>query len=152
MPQALEFIWSRFEDLTTLEFHDIIQARESVFVVEQECAYQEVDGSDVYAWHLRVKQEGALVAYARVFGPGIKYEESSIGRVMTALEHRGKRLGHPLMQEAIRFIEEHFPDTDIKIGAQARLQAFYESLGFVRSSEPYDEDGIMHIEMLKSSH
>lgn len=150
MPQTLDFIWSRFEDLTTLEFHDIIQARESVFVVEQECAYPEVDGADIHAWHLRVQQAGTLVAYARIFGPGIKYEEASIGRVMTLLEHRGKRLGHPLMQEAIRFTEEQFPGAGIKIGAQARLQAFYESLGFARSSEPYDEDGIMHIEMLKT--
>ncbi len=151
MSMALNFTWVRFEDLSALELHDIIRARESVFVVEQACAYQEVDGADVHAWHLRVQHEDELVAYARVFSPGIKYQQASIGRVMTLPEHRGKGFGHPLMQEAIRFTEAYFPGTGIKIGAQARLQAFYESLGFVRTSEPYDEDGILHIEMLKST-
>lgn len=145
----LAYQWDRIESLTAEEFHHIIQAREAVFVVEQQCAYQETDGMDLHAWHLRVRMHGELVAYLRVVDPGVKYAEPSIGRVMTVATHRKLKLGRALMQEGIRFTQTLHPEKAIKIGAQQHLQGFYASLGFEAVSEPYDEDGIMHVDMLR---
>lgn len=146
----LEFKWSRLESLTSLELYEIIKARESVFVVEQNCPYQETDDLDPHAWHLSALVNGELAAYARVVEPGIKNSQPSIGRVMTLKKFRGVGIGRVLMEEAIKFTEQAYPENDIKILAQVYLQKFYESLGFHASSEPYDEDGIPHIDMIKS--
>jgi ElaA protein len=145
----LEFKWSRLESFTALELYEIIKARESVFVVEQQCPYQETDDLDPYAWHLSVLVNGELAAYARVVDPGIKNSQPSIGRVMTLKKFRGLGIGRALMEEAIKFTELTFPENDIKISAQVYLKKFYESLGFRASGEPYDEDGILHIDMIK---
>ncbi|WP_430459910.1 GNAT family N-acetyltransferase [Thalassolituus sp. LLYu03] len=145
----LDFKWSRIEDLSTLELFAIIKARESVFIVEQQCPYQETDDMDLHAWHLEVSVDNQLAAYARVVDPGIKYEQPSIGRVMTISEFRKLKIGRSLMTEAIRFTEEKHPQMGIKIGAQVYLQKFYESFGFTAVTEPYDEDGIPHIDMIK---
>lgn len=145
----LEFKWSRLASLTALELYQIIKARESVFVVEQYCPYQETDDLEPHAWHLSVMVNGELAAYARVVEAGIKDRLPSIGRVMTIKTFRGRGIGRALMEEAIRFTEHQFSNTDIKISAQVYLQKFYESLGFHISSEPYDEDGIPHIDMVK---
>lgn len=144
-----EFKWSRLEDLSVLEFFGIVKAREAVFVVEQKCPYQEVDDMDLSAWHLSAVVDGELAAYVRVVDPGVKYQQPSIGRVMTVAHFRNLKLGRSLMSEAIRFTEEHYPDMGIKIGAQVYLQRFYESLGFVAASEAYEEDGIPHLDMIK---
>lgn len=145
----LTFHWQRLEDLSVLEFYHLIAAREAVFVVEQNCPYQETDAMDLQAWHLRVMHNDELVACARVVDPGVKYPQPSIGRVMTVETFRQHKIGRALMQEAIRFTEQTFPAMGIKIGAQVYLQAFYESLGFASVGEPYDEDGIMHMDMIK---
>ncbi|NVJ53821.1 MAG: GNAT family N-acetyltransferase [Campylobacteraceae bacterium] len=145
----LDFKWSRLESLTALELFNIIKARESVFVVEQQCPYQETDDMDLHSWHLIVSIENELVAYVRVVDPKIKYEQPSIGRVLTLEKFRNLKIGRSLMNEAIRFTEEQFPNMGIKIGAQVYLQNFYESLGFEAASEIYDEDGIPHIDMIK---
>jgi len=145
----LDFKWSRIENLSALELFTIIKARESVFVVEQQCPYQETDDMDLYSWHLAASINNQLAAYVRVVDPGIKYEQPSIGRVMTISEFRNLKIGRSLMNEAIRFTEEQYPQMGIKIGAQVYLQKFYESLGFEAVSEPYDEDGIPHIDMMK---
>ena len=150
MPMQLQFKWTRFDALSALEVYALIQARESVFVVEQKCPYQEADGLDLQAWHLTARVGGALAACARVVDPGLKYVQPSIGRVMTMQDFRAHGLGRSLMQEAIRFTHQAFPGQGIKIGAQARLQAFYASLGFVRDGQPYDEDGMAHIDMTKA--
>jgi len=147
----LEFKWSRLEFFAALELYQIIMARESVFVVEQHCPYQETDELDLYAWHLSALVNGELAAYARVVDPGINNSQPSIGRVMTLKKFRGQKIGRALMEEAINFTERKYPGNDIKISAQVYLQKFYESLGFHSSGEPYDEDGIPHIEMIKSS-
>ncbi|MFG6667040.1 GNAT family N-acetyltransferase [Halomonas sp. HNIBRBA4712] len=147
---SLKFDWSRFDQLDLHTFHEIVRAREAVFVVEQACAYQEVDGLDPLAWHLRATVEGKLAAYVRVIGPGDKFAEPSVGRVMTVSTYRGRAFGRTLMVEAIRFTEERYPGHGIRIGAQAHLEGFYASLGFETVSEPFDEDGIPHIEMVKS--
>ena len=145
----LDFKWSRIEDLSTLELFAIIKARESVFIVEQQCPYQETDDMDLHCWHLEVSVDNQLAAYARVVDPGIKYEQPSIGRVMTISEFRKLKIGRSLMTEAIRFTEDKYPQTGIKIGAQVYLQKFYESFGFTAVTEPYDEDGIPHIDMIR---
>ncbi|WP_417551102.1 GNAT family N-acetyltransferase [Methylophaga sp.] len=145
----LKFKWSRLESFTALELYQIIKARESVFVVEQNCPYQETDDLDPHAWHLSALVNGELAAYARVVEAGIKDRLPSIGRVMTVKTFRGREIGRALMEEAIRFTEHQFPNADIKISAQVYLQKFYESLGFRVFSEPYDEDGIPHIDMIK---
>lgn len=146
----LQFTWSRLTDLTTLELFHIIKAREAVFVVEQACPYQETDDMDLQAWHLQVTQAEKLVAYVRVVDPGVKYAQPSIGRVFTVAESRGLRIGRQLMEQAIAFTEQSYPNMGIKIGGQVYLQAFYESLGFVAHGAPYDEDGILHIDMVKA--
>lgn len=145
----LTFHWQRLEALSVLEFYHLIAAREAVFVVEQNCPYQETDAMDLQAWHLRVMHKNELIACARVVDPGVKYPQPSIGRVMTVKSYRQHKIGRALMQEAIRFTEQTFPAMGIKIGAQVYLRAFYESLGFTGVGEAYDEDGIMHMDMIK---
>jgi ElaA protein len=150
---------ARFEDLTAREIHDLFQARASVFVVEQNCAFQDLDGVDPECWHLlghlpsprpSPKGEGELVAYCRLVPPGVKYAEPSIGRVVTTQAARRTGLGRTLMREALARAGELWPGRAIRIGAQQRLERFYEDFGFVTSSAPYDEDGIPHIEMLRA--
>ncbi len=148
---ALEFNWSRLESYTALELYQIIRAREAVFVVEQNCPYQETDELDPHAWHLSAFVNGELAAYARVVDPEVNNNQPSIGRVMTLKKFRGQNIGRSLMEEAIRFTEQKYPGKDIKISAQVYLQKFYESLGFHAESEPYDEDGLPHMGMIKSA-
>lgn len=145
----LNYQWNRLEALTALELYEVVRARESIFVVEQQCAYQECDGVDPQSWHLRVTVDGELAAYARVVDPGIKYTEPSIGRVIALPKFRNLQIGRALVAEAIAFTELHFPGQGIRIGAQARLEKFYASLGFHTVSDVYDDDGIDHIDMLK---
>lgn len=146
----LKFKWSRLEAFTALELYEIIKAREAVFVVEQNCPYQETDELDLHAWHLTALVNGEFAAYARVVDPGLKNSQPSIGRVMTLKKFRGQKIGRALMEEAIKFAEQKYPGKGIKISAQVYLQKFYASLGFNVFGESYDEDGIPHIDMIKS--
>lgn len=145
----LTFRWARLESLTAAELYALIQARESVFVVEQQCAYQEADGLDLHAWHLTVLAQGELAACARVIEPGRKYEEPSIGRVMTLGRFRSLQIGRALVAQAVAFTEDRFPGQGIRIGAQAHLQKFYGAFGFEPVGDTYDEDGILHIDMVR---
>jgi ElaA protein len=141
-----------FDALTVAELYAVLRLRSEVFVVEQNCVFLDMDNSDAQAMHLIGRaggDQGELVAYARCFGSGVKYAEASIGRVVTAPQARAGGLGHVLMREAVRAVQAHWGPQPIRIGAQARLQAFYEQHGFVREGEPYIEDGIPHIEMLR---
>lgn len=151
--QAIVWQWSAFDKLSLNELYTIMHVRQMVFVVEQACPYLDADGYDECAWHLLgwVEQGGTkiLAAYARIYPPGIKYAEASIGRVVTHPSMRRKGMGEALMREALRRIETLAPGADVRIGAQAYLERFYEKSGFQRVSEPYDEDGIIHIEMLR---
>lgn len=142
---------ARFESLGPRDLHDILQARAAVFVVEQDCAFQDVDGADPDAWHLVAREDGRVAAYARLLPAGAKFPEPSIGRVMTAMTHRGTGLGRALMVEAIARTRALWPGAAIRIGAQRRLEGFYGSLGFVTDSAPYVEDGIPHVEMVLPS-
>jgi len=140
--------FARLDELSALEVHDILQARAAVFVVEQACVFQDMDGADPECWHLFSRADGAVAAYCRIAPAGVKFAEASIGRVITTDAVRGSGLGRALMVEAIRRARELWPGAAVRIGAQQRLEGFYHSLGFVTDSEPYDEDGIAHVEMV----
>jgi ElaA protein len=145
----MNVIWEikPFKALSTTELYFVLQLRAEVFIVEQNCVYQDIDGKDSKALHLLGKFEGTIVAYARLFKSGDYFENASIGRVVIAADYRDKKWGHEMMQEAIKGIETHFNETKITISAQLYLQKFYESHGFVQTSEMYLEDDIPHIQM-----
>jgi ElaA protein len=149
--RVIDWKFAHFDDLTVRELHDLLQVRAAVFVVEQKCAFQDVDGADPACWHLVGREHGAVVAYCRLVPPGLKYPEPSIGRVITTMDARRTGSGRALMQEAIARAEALWPGQKLRIGAQMYLERFYGDYGFVRSSDPYDEDGILHIEMLRES-
>lgn len=137
----------RFEALSSQELYSMLQLRSEVFVVEQNCVYQDIDYKDQKAIHLMGELEGKLVAYARLFKPNDYFEKASIGRVVVKLEYRHLKLGHELMREAIRAVSITFKESQITISAQLYLKKFYESHGFVQTSEMYLEDDIPHIQM-----
>ena len=146
---ALAWSWSRFAELGVDALYDLLALRCRVFIVEQG-PYLDPDGLDRVSWHLLGRNaEGALVAYLRVVDPGRKYEEPSIGRVVLAPEVRGSGLGRTLMAEGLAGCERLWPGRGVRISAQSRLDRFYASLGFAAVGEPYLEDGIPHVEMLK---
>lgn len=136
-----------FETLSTNELYDILRLRSEIFVVEQNCVYLDLDGKDKLSLHLFGECEGKIVAYSRLFRPGITFDNASIGRVVVAANYRNRKWGHDLMREAIAAIQSHFGESKITIGAQLYLKKFYESHGFVQTSEMYLEDDIPHIEM-----
>lgn len=140
----------RFTALSTSELYNLLQLRSEVFVVEQNCVYQDIDGKDQKALHLIGEFDSEIVAYARLFDAGDYFENASIGRVVVGTDYRDKKWGHALMQQAISGIEDHFKTKSITISAQVYLQQFYESHGFVATSEMYLEDDIPHIEMKKA--
>ena len=145
----IEWKIKRFEALSVQELYDLLQLRSEVFVVEQNCVYQDIDGKDYKALHLIGVESGITVAYARLFKPNDYFEQASIGRVIVKETHRDKKLGHVLTREAIAEIRTHFDAEKITISAQLYLKKFYESHGFVQTSEMYLEDDIPHIEMKK---
>ena len=136
-----------FDALSVTDLYGIMRLRQDVFIVEQKCAYADADGLDANAEHLYCVDGDAVVACARVFAPGQKRDEAVIGRVVTAPSVRKSGLGRELMRRAIAGIEAQHGRVPIWLGAQKYLQRFYESLGFVRDGEDYDEDGIPHLPM-----
>jgi len=145
-----DLLWQHrsFGELTARDLYAIMALRAQVFVVEQRCAYQDADGVDLVSRHLWAQQgDGQVVACLRIVPAGVKFAETSIGRVVTAASVRGTGLGRELMRRGIAAAGEGAP---IRIGAQAYLERFYGELGFARVSDVYDEDGIPHIEMLRA--
>lgn len=137
-----------FDDLGVHALYELLTLRQRVFCVEQACVYLDCDGKDLRSLHLLGRDaQGELVGYARLLGPGISFDEASIGRVVTHPDVRRGGLGRRLMVEAISRARAAFGGGPIRIGAQRYLQQFYESLGFTVASAPYDEDGIPHVEM-----
>jgi ElaA protein len=147
--QEISWRFVVFEALTTAELYDLLQLRSEVFVVEQACIFQDMDGADAQAMHLLGTLAGQLVAYARCFAAGIQFEEASIGRVATRELVRGKGVGHVLLQQALVRLQLQWGTQAVRIGAQARLEHFYSQHGFAEAGSPYIEDGIAHIEMLR---
>ncbi len=144
----ITWILKKFEKLTPHELYAVIQLRNEVFVVQQNCVYQDADNKDQASYHLMGWKHDKLVTYSRIIPPGIAYSEPSIGRVVTSPSARGNGIGKALMQESIDQVYKLFDTASIKIGAQVYLLQFYSSLGFQRTSDIYLEDGIEHVEMI----
>ena len=145
---ALDWQLLPFDALSIRQLHDLLQLRSAVFVVEQACAFQDIDGADPQALHVLGTRAGQLMAYARCFDAGVKHAEVSIGRVVTAPAQRGTGLGHALIRRALQAVAQQWGRQPVRIGAQARLARFYASHGFVDANRPYIEDGIDHLEMV----
>ena len=146
----VQFKIKRFNELSAVELYKTLQLRSEVFVVEQNCVYQDIDGKDEKALHLLGEFDNKIVAYSRIFKPNDYFENASIGRVLIAQEYRAKKWGHELMQKSIEGIQTHLGIQPITISAQLYLKKFYESHGFLQVSETYLEDGIEHIEMFRN--
>ena len=146
----MNIIWilKKFEELTPHELYTIIQLRNEVFVVQQNCVYQDADNKDQASYHLMGWEDDKLITYSRIIPPGIAYAEPSIGRVVTSPSVRGNGIGKMLMEESIDQVYKLFDTVSIKIGAQVYLLQFYSSFGFKQTSDIYLEDGIEHIEMI----
>ncbi len=140
-----------FEALTKDELYTILQLRSKVFVVEQNCVYQDIDGKDQKAMHVLGFADEVLVAYTRLFKPGDYFKEASIGRVLVAKDKRRHKYGNAIMEASINAIGAFFNETTIKISGQEYLKTFYTNLGFKQIGEPYLEDGIPHIAMIKTN-
>ncbi|NNF20235.1 MAG: GNAT family N-acetyltransferase [Flavobacteriaceae bacterium] len=138
-----------FRELELQELYELLALRCQVFVVEQDCPYQDPDGKDHKAWHVLGYKKDNLVAYTRVFKPGDYFEECSIGRVVVAREERKFGFGKDIMQASIDFVYEKFGAIDISLSAQKYLLKFYRDLGFRERGEEYLEDGIPHMSMVK---
>jgi len=146
---AINWNFKKFEELTPSELYAIMQLRNEVFVVEQNCVYQDADNKDLLSYHLMGWNQQKLVAYTRILAPGIAFEEASIGRVVTSPSVRRTGIGIELMNRSISKTTELFGNFPIRIGAQLYLQKFYISLGFEKDSDTYLEDNIPHIEMVR---
>jgi len=144
----MQWILKKYEDLTLDEFHDILQLRIDVFVVEQNCPYPELDTKDKIAFHFYGKDKNAdIIAYTRIFKSGDYYKEAAFGRVVVHQDFRNQKLGYELVEQTINEIQQLFGNTTIKIGAQKHLKKFYSSFGFQQVGKEYIEDGIPHIYM-----
>lgn len=138
----------KFKELKVEEIYKILEIRNEVFVVEQQCAYQDCDGKDENAYHLYLQDNGKIIAYLRILKKGVSFDEISIGRVLVNKNYRGKGISREMMLKAINFIELNLNEKEIKIQAQSYLINFYKSLGFKETSNEYLEDNIPHIDML----
>jgi ElaA protein len=145
----IQWLLKKFEDLSPYELYAILQLRNEVFVVEQNCIFQDADDKDQASYHLMGFVNNKLIAYTRIVPPGEIYEQASIGRVVTSLSIRKSGAGKELMQQSIDAVYKLFGVQPIKIGAQLYLKRFYKSFGFEQVSDVYLEDGIEHIYMMK---
>jgi ElaA protein len=139
-----------FQELSTRELYDLLQLRSKIFVVEQNCVYQDIDGKDLDALHVLGYKKDKLVAYTRVLRPGAYYEEAAIGRVAVRANERSYNYGKDIMLASLDVVKRYFNESAIRLSAQAYLKQFYNNLGFETTGEEYLEDGIPHIEMIRS--
>ena len=146
--EHIKWRWRHFDTMSAAAWHEVLALRSQVFVVEQECAYQDPDPKDPLCWHLTGHLRDELVAVMRVVPPGVSYDECSIGRVVVPTSLRGQKRGVQLMAVGINFCESRW-NNGIRISGQAYLKGFYEALGFETVQGPYMEDDIPHFEMLK---
>lgn len=147
--KSIDWQIKAFHTLTPDELYNLLRLRSEVFVVEQNCVFLDIDNKDQFSYHCMGFVNNQLAAYTRLIAPGKVYQFMSIGRVVTAPNFRKQKIGRALMLHSIASCYELFGKAPIQIGAQLYLKQFYESLGFVQSSDVYDEDGIDHIEMIK---
>ena len=146
--KELSIYFRSYNELTKCELYDIYFLRQEVFIVEQNCVYQDVDEKDHYSYHLIAYDNEILVAYLRIVHPGISYDEPSIGRVLTKIDYRGRGIAKNIMQFAIQKVRDVYKHSNIRISAQEYLIPFYKSLNFESIGEVYLEDDIPHIEMM----
>ena len=148
-----EWQYRSFDELSAHELYAVLAARQDVFILEQQCFYADFDGLDLQAHHVlawvTIDGKRQLGAYLRVLAPGVKYTEMSLGRVLTTKAARGGGIGRELLAQGIAYAERLHPGHRIRIGAQRYLERFYQGFGFRTITEPYDEDGIMHVDMLR---
>tara|TARA_B110001450_G_C17635314_1_gene486938 strand:- start:1162 stop:1602 length:441 start_codon:yes stop_codon:yes gene_type:complete len=145
----MNVVIKKFNDLSPLELYEILQLRSEVFVVEQDCVYQDIDGNDQKALHIIGTVENKIIAYTRCFRPGDYFKEASIGRVVVKESQRNFKRGNQIMNNSIKAINDHYKTKIIKISAQCYLNKFYTNLQFKPIGEKYLEDGIPHVAMLK---
>ena len=145
---TIQFKIKKFNELTLNELYFLLKLRSTVFVVEQNCVYQDIDNKDQKALHLIGEFDNKIVAYSRLFKPGDYFDLACIGRVVIDKDYRDKKWGHSLIQEGIKAISDFYSENRIKISAQLYLKKFYETNGFVAQGEVYLEDDIDHIEMV----
>ena len=144
----MEWFFKKYDELRINELYELLKLRASVFVVEQDCPYLDLDGKDSLATHMLGYEENKLIAYSRIFRPGAREKkEVRIGRIVVKKQSRGKGLGKELVQKSIAFCQEHFGNQTTKISAQVYLKKFYNQCGFIEKGEIYLEDGIPHCAM-----
>jgi len=146
----LDISVKKFSQLSLEELYYLLQLRSEVFVVEQDCVYQDIDGKDQKALHVIGKKDDSIIAYTRIFKPGDYFKEASIGRVVVSENQRYLKYGHQLITASVSAIEDAFHTKEIKISAQKHLEKFYNNLGFKTIGDSYLEDGIPHIAMVKN--
>lgn len=144
----MEWKLKKFDELSVYELYEILKLRSEVFVVEQDCVYQDLDDKDKLAYHLFLQDGDEVIAVLRILPENVSYEDTAIGRVIVEKSHRGQGISRVMMQKAIDFITEDFGKSRIKLSGQAYLTEFYQSLGFRKVSDCYLEDGIEHFEFL----
>ena len=145
----MKVLVKNYSDLTKDELYDLLQLRSEIFVVEQDCVYQDIDRKDQKSLHVLGYKNDNLIAYTRLFKPGDYFENASIGRVVVKASERNFQYGYTIMKASIEAIKEHYNETTIKISAQTYLKRFYNNLDFFEVGEEYLEDGIPHVGMLK---
>ena len=145
----MQIIVKSFEELTKKELYELLALRAEVFVVEQNCAYQDVDGKDLYALHILGIKDEQLVGYARIFKPGVYFTEASVGRIVVKDSHRILGYGQQIVSASEEAIRNCFHTKKIKLSAQSYLKKFYTDMGYKSVGEEYLEDGIPHIAMVK---
>lgn len=145
----MQVIIKAFDELELKELYELLQLRSEVFVVEQDCVYQDIDGKDQAALHVLGYEENELVSYTRIFPPGVYFEKAAIGRVVVKNSSRKNNYGHKILTASIEAIGNRFGTGSIKLSAQTYLINFYQSHGFRQVGEGYLEDGIPHIAMVK---
>ena len=144
----LSIVVKSFEELSKLELYNILSLRAEVFIVEQNCVYQDIDNKDQKAHHVILLKDESIIGYTRIFNPGDYFNEASIGRVVISEKERHNNYGSDLMKTSINFIHNQLQEQVIKISAQCYLEKFYKGLGFISKGESYLEDGIPHVAML----
>ena len=147
----IKYIWKTFAELSSDELYAMIHLRQKVFIVEQDCPYIDADYADQDAFHLLAYSDKDLIGYLRAFRPGIKYNGSSLGRIVTEINSRGLGIGKEITEEGVNFLSKEYPNHEIVISAQHRLEHFYVELGFKARGEIYLEDDIDHIQMYLSA-
>ncbi len=146
----LQFQTQSFDQLSNRHLYEMLKLRSEVFVVEQKCIFLDQDNHDQFCYHvLGLNGQADMMAYTRIAPPGVLYEESSIGRVLTSPLYRGRGMGKLIMDYTIKQSQEMYPNTTIKIMAQCYLEKFYSDFGFKTISEPFEEDEILHVYMVK---